>query len=114
MPTSPTMFERGNEARLAGLIRHHLANESGIRSTPERYTNGSATVKTSTPDHNSSSNDQEPMDYRCYTQSKTELNSHMEGEYTISNGRGHDDEESNDRFSLDDLEISDRNLHQLF
>ena len=59
--------------RLAGLIRHHLANESGIRSTPERYTNGSASIKTSTPDHNSpSSNDQEPMDYRCYTQSKTE------------------------------------------
>lgn len=97
MPTSPTMFERGNEARLAGLIRHHLANESGMRSTPERYTNGSS-IKTSTPDHNSpSSNDQEPMDYRCYTQSKTEPS---EGEYVISNGRGHvDDEESNDRFS---------------
>ena len=30
--------------RLAGLIRHHLANESGIRSTPERYTNGSSAV----------------------------------------------------------------------
>jgi len=101
MPTSPTMFERGNEARLAGLIRHHLANESGIRSTPERYTNGSA-IKTSTPDHNSpSSNDQEPMDYRCYN-NQTKAEHHMEGEYPISNGRGghHEhDEESNDRFS---------------
>lgn len=26
MPTSPTMFERGNEVRLAGLFRHHLAS----------------------------------------------------------------------------------------
>ena len=31
MPTSPTMFERGNEIRLAGLIRHHLANPDGGR-----------------------------------------------------------------------------------
>merc|ERR1719195_1117769 len=41
MPTSPTMFERGNEARLAGLIRQHLANDNGIRATStERYVNG--------------------------------------------------------------------------
>ena len=73
MPTSPTIFERGNEARLAGLIRHHLANDSGIRS--DRYVDGSSNghVKTSTPEHTSptsNSNDLEPMDYRYSTQTK--------------------------------------------
>uniref|UniRef100_A0A0K2TVH0 Uncharacterized protein n=1 Tax=Lepeophtheirus salmonis TaxID=72036 RepID=A0A0K2TVH0_LEPSM len=37
MPTSPTMFERGNEIRLAGLIRHHLAND-----VPRSVANGIA------------------------------------------------------------------------
>lgn len=101
MPTSPTMFERGNEARLAGLIRHHLTNESGIRSTStERYVNGGHSVKTSTPDHTSptsNSNDLEPMDYRCYSQTK--LAQPAEGEYNGRTIRPDDDEESNDRFS---------------
>ncbi len=61
--------------RLAGLIRHHLANDSGIRSTSsERYINGGHhTIKTSTPEHRSptsNGNDLEPMDYRCYSQTK--------------------------------------------
>jgi hypothetical protein len=63
--------------RLAGFIRHHLANESGIRTTPERYTNGGCNVKTSTPQQHPSptsnnQQDQEPMDYRCYSQPKIE------------------------------------------
>lgn len=103
MPTSPTIFERGNEARLAGLIRHHLANDSGIRS--DRYVNGSSNghVKTSaTPEHTSptsNSNDLEPMDYRYSTQTK--LQHHVESEH---NGRYAgarpevDDDESRDGY----------------
>ena len=66
--------------RLAGLIRHHLANDSGIRSTSsERYVNGASatpgghSIKTSTPEHTSpttNGNDLEPMDYRCFSQTK--------------------------------------------
>jgi len=104
LPTSPTMFERGNEARLAGLIRHHLANDSGIRSTSsERYINGGHhTIKTSTPEHRSptsNGNDLEPMDYRCYSQTK--LQHQIEGEYNgrSASNRPEDDDESNDRFS---------------
>ena len=88
MPTSPTIFERGNEARLAGLIRHHLANDSGIRS--DRYVNGSSNghVKTSaTPEHTSptsNSNDLEPMDYRYSTQTK--LQHHVEVRSYLTSG----------------------------
>jgi len=105
MPTSPTMFDRGNEARLAGLIRHHLANESGIRSTStERYVSGGGHgIKTSTPEHTSptsNSNDIEPMDYRCFSQTKLPHHQ-IEGDYNsrnVSRGPGDEDEESNDRF----------------
>lgn len=102
MPTSPTMFERGNEARLAGLIRHHLANDSGIRSTStERYVNGGHSIKTSTPEHTSptsNGNDLEPMDYRCFSQTK--LQNQIESEYNGRSARpGDEDDESNDRFS---------------
>lgn len=106
MPTSPTMFERGNEARLAGLIRHHLANESGIRSSSsERYMNGGGghnNIKTSTPEHaspTSNGNDLEPMDYRCFSQTK--LQQQIESDYNgrTATSRPDEDEESNDRFS---------------
>jgi uncharacterized C2H2 Zn-finger protein len=104
MPTSPTMFERGNEARLAGLIRHHLANDSGIRS--DRYVNGASNtnghVKTSTPEHTSptsNTNDLEPMDYRYSTQTK--LQHHVESEYNgrLAGPRPDDDDESRDGYS---------------
>jgi len=44
MPTSPTMFERGNEVRLAGLFRHHLASDltrAAVVSTAGTLVNGS-------------------------------------------------------------------------
>jgi predicted RNA-binding Zn-ribbon protein involved in translation (DUF1610 family) len=44
MPTSPTMFERGNEVRLAGLFRHHLAGDlsrAAAGTTAATLVNGS-------------------------------------------------------------------------
>jgi len=111
MPTSPTMFERGNEARLAGLIRQHLANDNGIRATStERYVNGGGhSIKTTPAEEHSSpttnGNDLEPMDYRCVSQT-TKLQHHQieQGEYNgrvaaVTNRHGEEDDESNDRFS---------------
>jgi len=118
MPTSPTMFERGNEARLAGLIRQHLANDNGIRATStERYVNGGGqhSIKTSSsvtqeehtsPTTNGNAADLEPMDYRCVSQTKLQHHQIEQGEY---NGRvavtnrqvetKYEDDESNDTFS---------------
>eukprot|EP00096_Caligus_rogercresseyi_P009716 TRINITY_DN334_c1_g1_i1.p1 TRINITY_DN334_c1_g1~~TRINITY_DN334_c1_g1_i1.p1 ORF type:complete len:653 (-),score=140.48 TRINITY_DN334_c1_g1_i1:2088-4046(-) len=46
MPTSPTMFERGNEIRLAGLIRHHLSNDM-----PRSVVNSIAVATKPSPAH---------------------------------------------------------------
>merc|ERR1719189_2523212 len=112
MPTSPTMFERGNEARLAGLIRQHLANDNGIRATStERYVNGggSHSIKTTVNPENehtsptTNGNDLEPMDYRCVAQTKLQQHQIEQGEYNgrvaVTNRHGEEDDESNDRFS---------------
>jgi len=112
MPTSPTMFERGNEARLAGLIRQHLANDNGIRATStERYVNGggSHSIKTTVNPENehtsptTNGNDLEPMDYRCVAQTKLQQHQVEQGEYNgrvaVTNRHGEEDDESNDRFS---------------
>merc|ERR550539_655682 len=115
MPTSPTMFERGNEARLAGLIRQHLANDNGIRATStERYINGGGgqhSIKTSSStqenEHTSPTTngnaDLEPMDYRCVSQTKLQHHQIEQGEYNgrvaVTNRHGDEDDESNDRFS---------------
>ncbi len=91
VPTSPTMFDRGNEARLAGFIRHHLGNDSngsnssgsnGIRnstpSAPERFVLGAAARKASTPNqHATSTSDQNPLDYRCFNAPKQEQLEHV-------------------------------------
>ena len=63
------------------MIRHHLAND-GIRA--ERYNGASAGahIKTSTPEQTSptsNGNDLEPMDYRCYSQTK--LQHHIEVDF---------------------------------
>lgn len=123
MPTSPTMFERGNEARLAGLFRHHLANEPGMTNggnrpsvatsgTPEHFTNGVG--KTSTPQQQAASSttnnsDQDPLDYRCYgNQSKTEPQS--ENDYhsigrsgACGNGGPSAEEEAAERYRVGSL-----------
>lgn len=110
MPTSPTMFERGNEARLAGLIRQHLANDNGIRATStERYVNGGGhSIKTSSTQEEhtpptTNGNDLEPMDYRCVSQTKLQHHQIEQGEYNgrvaVTNRHGDEDDESNDRFS---------------
>ncbi|TRY61057.1 hypothetical protein TCAL_07968 [Tigriopus californicus] len=95
MPTSPTMFERGNETRLAGLFRHHLSNSDVASSrnnvptaahqtsstpqsahteviTPNSQTTG---IHSSTPNGDSNERgDHTPVDYRCFNnQSKTSL-----------------------------------------
>eukprot|EP00095_Tigriopus_kingsejongensis_P012309 maker-scaffold284_size223161-snap-gene-1.23 protein:Tk12309 transcript:maker-scaffold284_size223161-snap-gene-1.23-mRNA-1 annotation:"dna transcription factor activity" len=82
MPTSPTIFERGNENRLAGLFRHHLSNSEvpAVRpavahqtsSTPQSTrpdvgtpSGQSANIHSSTP-NSEASRDYNPVDYRCF------------------------------------------------
>ncbi len=117
MPTSPTMFDRGNEARLAGFIRHHLAanNESnGIRNstpvgTPERalaLVNGGGR-KSSTASNQqatSSSDANGPLDFRCFSAPKQEA-AGATSEYSgQQNGVRHvSDEESGDRYRMSSL-----------
>lgn len=88
LPTSPTMFERGHEIRLAGLFRHHLSNSQQVVSTSLDDGRCSPSPKTSTPQQQATSTttDSAALDYRCYpTLPKSEPQS--ECEYPQTNGR---------------------------
>lgn len=96
MPTSPTMFERGNETRLAGLFRHHLAtssNGNGVGSTSIDEGRQSPSPKTSTPQlqqpaTSTTSDSSAALDYRCFP-NQPKIEPQSECDYPQSNGRHH-------------------------
>jgi uncharacterized C2H2 Zn-finger protein len=104
MPTSPTMFERGNETRLAGLFRHHLANgggNNGVVSTSMDDGRCSPSPKTSTPQQQATSttSDSTALDYRCYP-NQPKIEPHSECDYPQSNGRHLGMENGSERYKV--------------
>merc|ERR1719458_1681252 len=92
------MFERGNESRLAGLFRHHLANSSnggatvvGVdgRGAPVAAHSSQRPDSTATAQENgngSASNgggSDDALDYsRCYSNSQSKSSSQSESDYS--------------------------------
>jgi len=87
MPTSPTMFERGNESRLAGLFRHHLANGGAPVAAHSSQRPDSTAAAQENGNGSASNGSDDALDYsRCYNgQSKS--SSQSESDYsTTRNG----------------------------